>query len=72
MYISPRLKTNNHPKPEETAMKHRINTTTLSRKREQLLAAGAYDGRYRTKMVPNKKKEEQTKRTKNINRFFQD
>lgn len=53
-------------------MKHRTNTTTLSRKREQLLAAGAYDGRYRTKMVPNKKKEEQTKRTKNINRFFQD
>ena len=53
-------------------MKHRINTTTLSRKREQLVAAGAYDGRYRTKMVPDKKKEEQVKRVKNINRFFQD
>ena len=52
-------------------MKHRIITTTLSRKREQLVAAGAYDGRYRTKKVEDKRKKEDAKH-KNPNRFFED
>lgn len=45
------------------------NTTTRSRKRKQQVDAGVYDGRYRTKIVPDKKKQAVKKRVKKINPY---
>jgi hypothetical protein len=44
-------------------------STTKSRKRDQQIADGAYDGRYKTKVVPDKKKEATRKRVKKINPY---
>jgi hypothetical protein len=44
-------------------------STTKSRKRDQQIADGAYDGRYRTKIVPDKKKEANRKRIKKIDPY---
>lgn len=42
-------------------------STTRSRKRDQQIKDGAYDGRYKTKIVPDKKKQSVKKRIKKIN-----
>lgn len=39
-------------------------STTKSRKRQAQVEAGAYDGRYKTKVVPDKKKKESTRKIK--------
>ena len=41
-------------------------------KREDMITAGAYDGRYRSRMVKDKKKEQQKKlcRNKNLTKFI--
>lgn len=39
-------------------------STTKSRKRQAQVEAGAYDGRYKTKVVPDKKKEVSKRRVK--------
>lgn len=38
--------------------------STRSRKRQQQVDAGVYDGRYKTKIVPDKKKEASKRKTK--------
>lgn len=38
-------------------MSTKKESSTRSRKRQQQVEAGVYDGRYKTKIVPNKKKE---------------
>lgn len=50
-------------------MKNQNVGSTASRKRLQQLEAGAYDGRYRTKVVPDKRKQEKTKRFKGSSNF---
>ena len=45
------------------------SSTTRSRKRDQQIADGAYDGRYTTKVVPNKKKQAQKKRVKKFDPY---
>jgi hypothetical protein len=47
----------------------RAVSTTRSRKRDQQIAEGAYDGRYKTKVVPNKKKQAQNKRVKKFDPY---
>jgi hypothetical protein len=44
-------------------------STTKSRKRDQQIEDGAYDGRYKTKIVPDKKKEANRKRIKKIDPY---
>jgi hypothetical protein len=44
-------------------------STTRSRKRDQQIADGAYDGRYTTKVIPNKKKQAQKKRVKKFDPY---
>lgn len=39
-------------------------STVRSRKREQQVSDGAYDGRYKTKVVPDKKKKTAKRRAK--------
>ena len=46
------------------------NSTTKSRKRQQQVEDGAYDGRYKTKVVPDKKKAEKKKRVKKIDPYI--
>lgn len=43
--------------------------TTRSRKRQQQIEAGVYDGRYKTKIVPDKKQKQRAKRVKKINPY---
>jgi len=45
------------------------NSTTKSRKRQQQVDDGAYDGRYKTKVVPDKKKSEKKKRVKKFDPY---
>lgn len=47
----------------------KTTTTTQSRKRQQQVEDGVYDGRYKTKVVPDKKKQANKKRTKKINPY---
>jgi hypothetical protein len=44
-------------------------STTKSRKRQQQIDDGAYDGRYRTKVVPDKKKAERKRRVKKFDPY---
>jgi hypothetical protein len=46
------------------------NSTTKSRKRQQQVDDGAYDGRYKTKVVPDKKKAEKKKRVKKFDPYI--
>jgi hypothetical protein len=46
------------------------NSTTKSRKRQQQVDDGVYDGRYKTKVVPDKKKAEKKKRVKKIDPYI--
>lgn len=45
-------------------MSIKLQSTTKSRKRQSQIDAGAYDGRYKTKVVPDKKKEATKRRVK--------
>jgi hypothetical protein len=45
------------------------NSTTKSRKRQQQVDDGAYDGRYKTKVVPDKKKAEKKRRVKKVDPY---
>jgi hypothetical protein len=45
------------------------NSTTKSRKRQQQVDDGVYDGRYKTKVVPDKKKAEKKKRVKKLDPY---
>lgn len=42
----------------------KTTSTTQSRKREQQVKDGVYDGRYKTKVVPDKKKQANKRRVK--------
>jgi hypothetical protein len=42
----------------------KTTSTTKSRKRQAQIDAGVYDGRYKTKVVPDKKKEATKRRVK--------
>jgi hypothetical protein len=44
-------------------------STTRSRKRQQQVEDGVYDGRYKTKVVPDKKKSAKKKRTKGFDPY---
>ena len=46
------------------------NSTTKSRKRQRQVDDGAYDGRYKTKVVPDKKKAEKKKRVKKFDPYI--
>lgn len=44
-------------------------STTRSRKRQQQVEDGVYDGRYKTKIIPDKKKESAKRRVKKFDPY---
>lgn len=44
-------------------------SSARSRKRQEQVEAGVFDGRYKTKIVPNKKRESTKSKSKNIDPY---